>query len=116
MDREGDEEVPILVNMPDDDDSDAPQLIVMEVDEDQEVENDAVVVVKDLSAVPVTILAGFSGSGKTTLVQYILQSPDHGRRIAVMRTSLVAARTEHQFESMIARDGARIADRSHRTT
>jgi G3E family GTPase len=106
MDREGDEEVPILVNMPDDDDSDAPQLIVMEVDEDQEVENDAVVVVKDLSPVPVTILAGFLGSGKTTLVQYILQSPDHGRRIAVIENEFGGGQDGISIESMIARDGA----------
>ena len=51
---------------------------------------------------PVTILSGFLGSGKTTLIQYILKSPDHGKRIAVI---------ENEFgdglavESLIARDG-----------
>jgi G3E family GTPase len=33
---------------------------------------------------PVTILSGFLGSGKTTLIQRLLQSPDHGKRIAVI--------------------------------
>ncbi|GKY91546.1 hypothetical protein MPSEU_000126500 [Mayamaea pseudoterrestris] len=52
---------------------------------------------------PVTILSGFLGSGKTTLISYILKSPDHGKRIAVI---------ENEFgdgldvESMIARDGS----------
>lgn len=56
----------------------------------------------DLPPCPVTILSGFLGSGKTTLIQYILKSPDHGKRIAVI---------ENEFgdgldvESLIARDG-----------
>ncbi|KAJ8114730.1 hypothetical protein OPT61_g3457 [Boeremia exigua] len=33
---------------------------------------------------PVTVLSGFLGSGKTTLLRHILQSPDHGLRIAVI--------------------------------
>ncbi|KAJ5188160.1 hypothetical protein N7472_007174 [Penicillium cf. griseofulvum] len=33
---------------------------------------------------PVTLLSGFLGSGKTTLLKHILQSPDHGLRIAVI--------------------------------
>ena len=51
---------------------------------------------------PVTILSGFLGSGKSTLINYILKSPNHGKRIAVI---------ENEFgdgldvESMIARDG-----------
>lgn len=52
---------------------------------------------------PVTILAGFLGAGKSTLVNYILKSPDHGKRIAVI---------ENEFgdgldvEAIIAKDGA----------
>jgi len=34
--------------------------------------------------VPVTILTGFLGSGKTTLLNYILKSPDHGMRFAII--------------------------------
>lgn len=51
---------------------------------------------------PVTILSGFLGSGKTTLVQYILQSPDHGKRIAVIENEFGEGLA---IESMIARDG-----------
>lgn len=51
---------------------------------------------------PVTILSGFLGAGKSTLINYILKSPDHGKRIAVI---------ENEFgegiavEGLIARDG-----------
>lgn len=33
---------------------------------------------------PITLLSGFLGSGKTTLLEHILNSPDHGLRIAVI--------------------------------
>jgi len=51
---------------------------------------------------PVTILSGFLGSGKTSLIQYILQSPDHGKRIAVIENEYGE---ELGIESLIARDG-----------
>lgn len=41
--------------------------------------------------VPVTILTGFLGSGKTTLIQYILRSPNHGRKIAVIENEYSGA-------------------------
>ena len=51
---------------------------------------------------PVTILAGFLGAGKTTLIRYILQSPDHGKRIAVIENEFEQGLA---IESLIARDG-----------
>lgn len=80
-----------------------------------------------LPPVPVTILTGFLGSGKTTLIRYILSSPDHGYRIAVIENEFggggggggvgadddtsaiadanLAERAGLNVESMIARDG-----------
>jgi amidase len=71
---------------------------------------------------PVTILTGFLGSGKTTLINYLLKSPDHGRRIAVIEnefgssngssndaTDGSSARPQHPgewtVESLLVRDG-----------
>jgi G3E family GTPase len=57
---------------------------------------------------PVTILSGFLGAGKTTLVQFILQSPQHGKRIAVIENEFGGDATNGSalsIESMIARDG-----------
>jgi G3E family GTPase len=51
---------------------------------------------------PVTILSGFLGSGKTTLINYILKSPDHGKRIAVIENEFGDGL---QVERMIAREG-----------
>lgn len=101
MDSE-DEEVPILVNMAEEyaDDDDAPRLVVIEGEED-EAPGDNV----SLPPVPVTILSGFLGSGKTTLVQYILQSPDHGKRIAVIENEFGGGNDGISVESIIARDG-----------
>ena len=49
--------------------------------------------------VPVTILSGFLGAGKSTLVRYILTSPDHGKRIAVIENEF-AGLTSDQDESV----------------
>ena len=56
----------------------------------------------DTRACPVTILSGFLGSGKTTLIQYILQNPDHGKKIAVIENEFGDGLA---IESLIARDG-----------
>jgi G3E family GTPase len=71
-----------------------------------------------LQPCPVTILSGFLGAGKTTLVQYILQSPDHGKRIAVIENEYGGSNDNNSvnnfnnnsnaalsIESIIARDG-----------
>ena len=58
--------------------------------------------IKQLGPCPVTILSGFLGSGKTTLIQYILKSPNHGKRIAVIENEYGEGL---QIESLIARDG-----------
>lgn len=47
-----------------------------------------------------------SGSGKTTLIQHILQSPDHGKRIAVIENEFGGGNDGLSVESIIARDGA----------
>lgn len=78
--------------MSESDEDDIPELVVLE-------ENEPV----DQKPCPVTILSGFLGSGKTTLIQYILRSPDHGKRIAVIENEYGDGLA---VESMIARDGA----------
>jgi len=60
--------------------------------------------------VPVTILAGFLGSGKTTLIQYILNSPDHHFKIAIIENEFAGVDNDSEenslaIESLIARDG-----------
>ena len=58
---------------------------------------------ESLAKVPVTILTGFLGSGKTTLIQFILRSPDHGKRIAVIENEFSGA------SSLTANDASRLA-------
>lgn len=83
-----DDEAPILVNVQD---------AMEEVSQLEEKE--------DAPPAPVTILSGFLGAGKTTLVRYILQSPDHGKRIAVIENEFGGGEGL-SVETMIARDGA----------
>jgi G3E family GTPase len=63
--------------------------------------------------IPVTILSGFLGSGKSTLIKYILNSPDHGKRIAIIEneyapsvsSELGQQQQELTVESLIIKDG-----------
>jgi G3E family GTPase len=112
-------------------DDDIPILVNVDVDltKDQynsvEIENQiaSTTVNENLPAVPVTILTGFLGSGKTTLIQYILRSPDHGKKIAVIENEFsgssaasssdmsklnsesLAEKEGLSIETLIARDG-----------
>jgi polynucleotide 5'-kinase involved in rRNA processing len=60
---------------------------------------------EDAPTAPVTILSGFLGAGKTTLVRYILQSPDHDKRIAVIENEFGGGEGL-SVETVIARDRA----------
>lgn len=94
-DDDNDDDVPVLLNL--DETDDAPDLVVTANDE-----GDVTVTKSPLPPCPVTVLSGFLGSGKTTLIQYILQSPHHGKRIAVIENEFGEGLN---IESMIAKDG-----------
>jgi G3E family GTPase len=94
IDSDDDDEPPILVDL------NAPNSsLTSGVVNDDDGEEEAKPV---LPPCPVTILSGFLGSGKTTLIQYILNSPDHGKRIAVIENEYGEGLA---VESVIARDG-----------
>ena len=98
IDDDDDDEPPMLVSL-NNDESVVPKTNNTEKDaEDQQPQNP----VKELPPCPVTILSGFLGSGKTTLIQYILRSPNHGKRIAVIENEFGEGLS---VESLIARDG-----------
>ena len=46
---------------------------------------------------PVTVVTGFLGSGKTTLLNYILNSPDHGLKVAVIENEFGAVSIDHSL-------------------
>jgi G3E family GTPase len=108
--------MPCVVKTDNDSDDEAPDLIALmddtlvvgveggplatteDIDSKHSEENNT----EALPLCPVTILSGFLGSGKTTLIQYILKSPDHGKRIAVIENEFGEGLA---VESLIARDG-----------
>ncbi|CAJ1949831.1 unnamed protein product [Cylindrotheca closterium] len=92
MDDSEDDEPPMLVDL------NPPPTPELDPPPDEASENELPV----CFPCPVTILSGFLGSGKTTLIQYILKSPDHGKRIAVIENEYGEGLA---VESMIARDG-----------
>ena len=94
-DSEGDDEAPLLVSL----DAEAPPDVAREAI----LTTTLPTTTTAAPPCPVTILSGFLGSGKTTLIQYILRSPDHGKRIAVIENEFGEGL---DVESMIARDGA----------
>ena len=49
------------------------------------------------SETPITIITGFLGSGKTTLLNYILSSPDHGLKIAVIENEFGEISIDHSL-------------------
>jgi G3E family GTPase len=98
VDDSDDDEPPVLVNLVLDPEK-AVTIINSENENDDNNDDDAD---ENLPPCPVTILSGFLGSGKTTLIQYILNSPDHGKRIAVIENEFGDGLS---IESLIARDG-----------
>jgi G3E family GTPase len=93
----------------DDDDDEAPLLVSLLVDDPASADSDRTVhpsrslePKEPLPVCPVTILSGALGSGKTTLIQYILKSPHHHKRIAVIENEFGEGLS---IESLIATDG-----------
>jgi len=108
-----DEDIPILVNIEQSISNEEADQIKDEPPFDASNNTD-----DDLPPVPVTILTGFLGSGKTTLIQYILRSPDHGKKIAVIENEFSGSSAASEsdmskltgslglsIETLIARDG-----------
>jgi len=119
-----------------DDDEEIPTLLNLDLCQSSEEQNQlteredsntsSIINDKDLPAVPVTILTGFLGSGKTCLIQYILRSPHHKKKIAVIEnefSGISAAASSDEtasnnplereqrqqglsIETLIARDGS----------
>ena len=100
---EDDDEPPLLVALLDDDKDGNQQAVDTTTSSGTIVNNTNAIDDGALAPCPVTILSGFLGSGKTTLIQYILRSPDHGKRIAVIENEFGQGL---DVESLIARDGA----------
>ncbi len=115
-----DDEIPVLVNL-----DLCPGNNDLKVEQTQELHRQEPKA--PVPVVPVTILTGFLGSGKTTLIQYILRSPDHGKKIAVIENEFSGAgaapsnsngalpvvdpeKEGLSIETLIARDGTNDAN------
>lgn len=107
----------ILVEEEEEDDDDLPPtLIELSIQDDAKDTPSPPITATREHPCPLTILSGFLGSGKTTLIQYILQSPDHGKRIAVIENEFGNNNNDDDnnnnnassglnIESLIAQDG-----------
>jgi G3E family GTPase len=110
--EDDDEEAYSRSNSSSDDDDEAPILVELHSPfDDSPRQQSAPSIEAPPPPCPVTILSGFLGAGKTTLIQYILQSPDHGKRIAIIENEFGGGGDDGgaplSVESLIARDGLR---------